>query len=246
LGEYGLGEYGRGDTWTSLDTTLHEELWSGRSPVLATDMSDAALMRLVGTIVAADDPTAFNLLATSPALATVHFERGASRQAAMTYYIDKIGHYIYAGDTALHLAAAAYRREVAQKLIAMGADTRAKNRRGAEPLHYAVDGMPGSASWNPEAQAATVACLIEADADPNAMDSSGVTPLHRAIRTRCAAAVKALLEGGADPRLKNRNGSTPMLLATQNTGRGGSGSREAKAQQEQIVKMLQQHLNMPL
>jgi hypothetical protein len=36
-----------------------------------------------------------------------------------------------------------------------------------------------------------------------------------------------------------------MLLATQNTGRGGSGSPEAKAQQEQIVKLLQEHLNMP-
>jgi ankyrin repeat protein len=211
---------------------------------MATDMSDAALMSLVRTIVAGDDPTVFNLLATSPALARVHFERGASRETAMTYHMDKIGHYINARDTALHLAAAAYRREIAQKLIAMGADARAKNRRGAEPLHYAADGMPGSSLWDPDAQAATVTCLIEAGADPNATDKSGVTPLHRAVRTRCAAAVKALLEGGADPRLKNRSGSTPMLLATQNTGRGGSGSREAKAQQEQIVKVLEEYLNM--
>jgi hypothetical protein len=212
---------------------------------IATDMSDTALMRLVRTIVAADDPTAFNLLATSPALATAHFEYGASRQSAMTYHIEEIGHYVYAGDTALHLAAAAYRREIAQKLIAMDADVRAKNRRGAEPLHYAADGMPGSNAWNPDAQAATIASLIEAGADPNAIDNSGVTPLHRAVRTRCSSAVKALLDGGANPRLKNRGGSTPMLLATQNTGRGGSGSPEAKAQQEQIVKLLQEHLNMP-
>jgi hypothetical protein len=32
-----------------------------------------------------------------------------------------------------------------------------------------------------------------------------------------------------------------MLLATRNTGRGGSGSAEAKAQQEQIVRLLKQH-----
>jgi len=100
----------------------------------------------------------------------------------------------------------------------------------------------GSRAWNPDAQAATVACLIEAGADPNALDKNGVTPLHRAVRTRCAAAVKVLLEGGADPRRKNKNGSTPMLLATQNTGRGGSGSREAKAQQERIVGLLQEHI----
>jgi len=205
---------------------------------MPTDISDTALMRLVRTIVAADNSTALDLLAASPLLARVHFQYGASRQAAKTYYIDTISHYVYAGDTALHLAAAAYRREIAQKLIALGADARASNRRGAEPLHYAADGLPGSPSWNPGAQAAIIACLIEAGADPNATDKSGVTPLHRAVRTRCAAAVEALLEGGADPRLKNRSGSTPMLLATQNTGRGGSGSREAKAQQEQIVKLL--------
>ena len=144
--------------------------------------------------------------------------------------MDEIGHYVYAGDTALHVAAAAYRQEIVPKLIATGANVRARNRRGAEPLHYAVDGMPGSRTWNPPAQAATVARLIEAGADPNAADKSGVTPLHRAVRTRCAAAVKALLEAGADPRRKNNSGSTPMLLATQNTGRGGSGSPEAKAQ----------------
>ena len=50
--------------------------------------------------------------------------------------------------------------------------------------------------------------------------------------------LKALLDGGADARVKNKNGSTPMLLATQNTGRGGSGSPAAKAQQEQIVRLL--------
>jgi ankyrin repeat protein len=103
--------------------------------------------------------------------------------------------------------------------------------------------VPGSRGWNPGAQAATVTCLIEAGADPNAADKSGVTPLHRAVRTRCAAAAKALLEGGADPRRKNKSGSTPMLLATQNTGRGGSSSPEAKTQQERIVQLLQEYIN---
>ena len=161
---------------------------------------------------------------------------------AKPYHIDKIGHYVYSGDTALHIAAASYREEIARKLIAIGADVHARNRRGAEPLHYAVDGMPESRVWKPDAQAATVACLIEAGADPNALDKNGATPLHRAVRTRCAVAVKVLLEGGADPRRKNKNGSTPMLLVTQNTGRGGSGSREAKAQQERIVELLQEHI----
>jgi hypothetical protein len=198
-------------------------------------------MALVRAMVLGDATTALRLLATSPALASARVEEGATRQAAMEHYLDEIGHYVYVGDTALHVAAAAYRLEIARKLIVMGADVRARNRRGAEPLYYAVDGVPGSRSWNPSAQAATVACLIEAGADPNAIDKSGVTPLHRAVRTRCAAAVSALLDGGADVGRKNRNGSTPMQLATRNTGRGGTGSPEAKAQQREIVRLLEQH-----
>src|SRR5215475_4180992 len=208
-------------------------------------MSDAALMRLVRSIVG-DDPAALNLLASNSGLARAHFEEGATRQSAKAYHLDEIGHYIYAGDTALHLAAAAYREKTARKLMAMGAEVRSRNRRGAEPLHYAADGFPGSRAWDPAAQAATVTCLIEAGANPNSFDGSGVTPLHRAVRTRCAAAVKALLEGGADPHRENKRGSTPMLLAIQNTGRGGSGSLEAKAQQEQIVQLLHERIGRSL
>jgi len=66
-------------------------------------------------------------------------------------------------------------------------------------------------------------------------------PLHRAVRNRCAAAVRALIEGGADPEAPNSSGSTPMLLATQNTGRAGSGTAEAKAQQLMILRLLEEH-----
>jgi hypothetical protein len=201
----------------------------------------APLMMLVRVIAAGDNAVASQLLAAAPALACARIEVGATRQAAKDYFLEEIGHYVYGGDTALHVAAAAYRLEIANKLIALGADVRARNRRGAEPLHYAADGGPGSRNWNPCAQAATIACLIAAGADPNAVDRSGVAPLHRAVRTRCAGAVQALLEHGADARLTNKNGSTVMLLATQNTGRGGSGSADAKAQQQEIVRLLQQH-----
>jgi ankyrin repeat protein len=202
---------------------------------------DTKLLSLVRAIVVGDAARALWLLAASPVLASARVQGGATRQAANPYFLDEIRHYVYAGDTALHLAAAAYQLKIVRALIAMGSDVRARNRRGAEPLHYAVDGGPGSRWWNPAAQAATVACLIEAGADPNTVDKSGVTPLHRAVRTRCAAAVSALLDGGADARRRNGNGSTPMQLATWTTGRGGSGSPESKAQQAEIARLLEQH-----
>jgi len=201
---------------------------------------DSALLTLIRTIARGDDAAALRLLAASPHLASAHVEDGATRAAARDHFLDDIRHYVYAGDTALHIASAAYRRDVAKRLIAAGADVRARNRRGAEPLHYAADGGPGSPSWSPREQAATIACLIAAGADSNASDKSGVTPLHRAVRTRCAAAVKALLDGGADARLANGSGSMPMQLAAQTTGRGGSGSPEAKAQQAEIVRLLEE------
>jgi ankyrin repeat protein len=195
-----------------------------------------ALIRAIGV----DDAAALRLLAASPALAGAHVAQGATREVAKDYYLDPIAHYVYAGDTALHVAAAAYRPEIAKQLIALGAGIRARNRRGAEPLHYAADGMPGAPTWNPDAQAEIIPVLIAAGADPNTTDSSGVMPLHRAVRTRCAAAVSALLAGGADAHAKNKSGSSPMQLATRNTGRGGSGSPEAKTQQIEIVRLLEE------
>src|SRR5262245_66048162 len=127
-------------------------------------------------------------------------EVGASRQASATFFYTEIMHYMYVGDTALHMAAAAFRPEVAALLVANGADCRARNRRGAEPLHYAAD----TNHWDPDAQAATIDYLISVGADPNALDRSGVSPLHRAVRTRSLPAVRALVNGGEDVRLPNR------------------------------------------
>jgi ankyrin repeat protein len=200
--------------------------------------SDSTLWKLVRAIVAGDAAGVSRLLAASPPLANACFHTGATRQTAKTYYLDQIGRYVFAGDTALHIAAAAYETEVVRKLITTGADVHARNRLGDEPLHSAAVGVPGSRWWNPSAQAATIICIIEAGADPNAVDKIGVSPLHRAVRTRCAAAVRTLLECGADPARKNKSGSTPMLLALQNTGRGGSGSPEAKSQQQEILRLL--------
>ena len=194
----------------------------------------SVLFDFVRLVVDGDIDQVSARLAASPALATAASEVGATRQEASTFFFADIAHYLYAGDTALHMAAAAFRRRVAELLVGHGADCRAKNRRGAEPLHYAADAN----RWDPTAQAEMIQYLVAIGADPNAVDSAGVAPLHRAVRTRSLPAVRALLDGGANPRQPNHSGSTPLHLAVQTTGRGGSGSPHARQQQAGIVSLL--------
>jgi ankyrin repeat protein len=149
----------------------------------------------------------------------------------------RIPHWIYSGDTALHVAAAGYRVEIAKMLLDAGADSAAaRNRRASQPLHYAADGYLENPQWDAKRQVAMIRLLLKAGTNIDAQDKNGATPLHRAVRTRCAAAVKCLLDTGADPTIKNKPGSTPFHLAVQNTGRGGSGSEKARTAQREIVQ----------
>ena len=190
-------------------------------------------MRLLLAIGVNDQGTALRLLDATPSLTTA----GVARRDEF-FFADRLAQ-VYEGDTALHAAAFSYDPAMARELVSRGADIRARNRRGAEPLHAAVIGVPGSAQWDPPQQRAIILYLIDAGADPNATAAGGVTPLHRAVRNRCSAAVEALLRGGADPRLENDRGSTASDLARGTTGRGGTGSAEAKAEQRIIVELLE-------
>ena len=152
-------------------------------------------------------------------------------------YDSKIFHWIYMGDTALHLAAAGYRVEIVRLLLTAGANPNAvTNHRRSSPLHYAADGFISSPAWDAKRQVETICCLLNKGANIHSQDKNGATPLHRAVRTRCAAAVRCLLRAGSDPTLKNKSGSTPFHLAVQNTGRGGTGAAAAVSAQREIIK----------
>jgi len=187
-------------------------------------------MEAILTAILDDDrPEAKKLLKANPGLATRRIDEAR-------LYESKIFHWLYVGDTALHLAAAGYRVELVQLLLAAGADPNsATNHRRSSPLHYTADGYITGPDWNAKRQVRTIQCLLDSGAGINIPDKNGATPLHRAVRTRCAAAVKYLLERGADAMLKNKPGSTPFHLAVQNTGRGGSGAEAAIAAQRQII-----------
>jgi len=185
---------------------------------------------LLQAIIHDDRARVAKLLKADPSLATHRI-----KQAKL--YQSKIFHWMYVGDTALHLAAAGYRVEIVQRLLAAGADPNASgNHRRSSPLHYAADGFITGPEWDANRQVKTISVLLDGGADIQAQDKNGAAPLHRAVRTRCAAAVRYLLQAGADPTLRNHSGSTPFHLAVQNTGRGGSGADEARAAQEEIIK----------
>jgi hypothetical protein len=191
------------------------------------------LATLLVAIAKADHGAACELLDATPSLVTAGLPRAAE------FFLAERLVQVHEGDTALHAAGFSYDAEMARDLITRGAGIRARNRRGAEPLHAAVTGVPGSASWNPACQREVLLLLIEAGADPSAAAAGGVTPLHRAVRNRCSAAVETLLHAGADPRLRTGGGSAASDLARRATGRGGAGSAAARAEQKIIIELLE-------
>jgi ankyrin repeat protein len=148
---------------------------------------------------------------------------------------------LYVGDTALHLAAAALLPLAVGALIEAGADSNAENRRGATALHYACDARPKAGkTWNPSKQRSVIELLLDAGSDIEHKDKAGAAPLHRAVRARSPQAVRCLLEHGA--RVDTTHGgqrTTSLHIVTHSTG--ASGTKGARAEQQEIVKLLLQY-----
>jgi ankyrin repeat protein len=60
--------------------------------------------------------------------------------------------------------------------------------------------------------------LIEAGADVNAVDNTGSTALHYAIKSRLAKTLEKLLEKGASPNIKDGTGTAPLALTSWSWG----------------------------
>lgn len=170
----------------------------------------------------------------------------AAARMTQDLLVEAIPHWLYAGDTLLHLAAAALNVDAAAALLDAGADVMAVGRRGTAPLHYACDPRPTTeTAWNPAQQVRVIELLIARGASVDAQDKGGVTPLLRAVRSRSPVAVRALLDAGADPRLANhsKTGSTPLSLAKTSSGAGGTAG--AGALQREIIALLSAALHEP-
>src|SRR3954464_9096036 len=109
---------------------------------------------LLRAILDDDRQKAENILRAEPTLAACRIKKAR-------LYRSKIFHWIYVGDTALHLAAAGYRVEVVRVLLSSGADPNAaKNMRKSTPLHYAADGFITGPAWDAKKQVETIHCLL--------------------------------------------------------------------------------------
>ena len=107
------------------------------------------------------------------------------------------------GFTPLHWAASSGHKDVAELLLAHGADVNAKNNNGSTPLHFAAAlGHKDVAEL-----------LLAHGADVNAKNKGGSTPLHFAAALGHKDVAELLLAHGADVNAKNNNGWTPLYYA---------------------------------
>ena len=105
--------------------------------------------------------------------------------------------------TPLSWATSGAHKEVAELLIAEGADVNAKDEHGGTPLHQA-------ASWKKKEM---VELLIAEGADVNAKKDRGMTPLLYAIIGGDYGIVELLIAKGANVNAKRDGGGTPLHQA---------------------------------
>lgn len=92
---------------------------------------------------------------------------------------------------------------IVEYLLQQKARVKPIDERKRTALHYACE----------MANEQVIPLLLKAGADVHATDSSGVTPLHLAVR--CSKkTLESLLQAGADPNAVTHYGSTPLMEAT--------------------------------
>ena len=117
-------------------------------------------------------------------------------------------------DTPLHEAARKGHKEIAELLLAKGADVNAKNAYG-ETVLLGVSGevVPSYFSGSDDGRNEIVELLIANGANVNAAKDTGGTPLHFAAWSRHKEIAELLISNGANVNAKMIDGKTPLDLA---------------------------------
>lgn len=116
-----------------------------------------------------------------------------------------VNSYSHDGWTALHLAAFFGRPEIAEILLANGADVnaRSKNEMQNTPLHAAVAGKRSDIA----------SVLLNHGAEVNVRQHGGWTPLHAAAQNGDIDLTRLLISLGADVNARADNNQTALDLA---------------------------------
>ena len=127
------------------------------------------------------------------------------------------------GRTALHYATSSQFTNVStvQALINKGANVKAVDKAGLNPLHMCVlptvlvPVMEEEDEYPEKAGVCDVIQLLaSAGLDVNSTDNADFTPLHFALREKDVTVITKLLELGADATLKTRTGETALHRST--------------------------------
>ncbi len=139
----------------------------------------------------------------SPLLAAVESRNPACLAATLRTNLGEIDHK-YFGRTPLHLAVVNNRADMAEMLLAAGADINATDANGNTPLHVAVFCH----------RVEVVSLLLERGAGVNLRNRFGSTPLHVAVFMDAPDIImKMLMAHGADRSALDDRGRTAAELA---------------------------------
>lgn len=183
-----------GNADTALQRAAHAGLWWGRRREVAKILLAHGAHYDVFSACALDDEARLRaLLAEDPAAV-------GARHSDRT--------------TPLHWAAAAGAGTCAEVLLAGGADVGALNSGKKTPLHKAAEPHGVTpADWTFPPIERVIALLVRNDANVNAQDNKGRTPLHLATYGGSAAVAEQLMALGADTTVKNKRGKTAFEVA---------------------------------
>jgi ankyrin repeat protein len=101
-------------------------------------------------------------------------------------------------------------KDVAELLIAKGADVNAKSHGGLTSLHMAAAGFHQGMAKKEKEIEAVAKLLIANGADVNAKTSEGDTPLHKVANRGWEDMAELLIANGADVNAKTNEGRTPL------------------------------------
>ena len=142
---------------------------------------------------------------------SIRFERRPWRRwlgSAVVWFGCGVLHPVLATDAALTATLQYGTLADLQQWLASGADANTPLGDGSTALHWAV------LQDRPEA----IDLLLQAGADPVALNRNGISPLFLAVQNGSAPVVARLLDAGADPNTLSENGET-ILMTAAHTGK---------------------------